>query len=130
ASWQRCSSPLDAAQKAARPRGVDIDKVGARIGQRPLDQRIDLPPVADIAEIVEAEIPGIVGADRDEPIAHDLREPIEVLERGAGSCQASTSLSPDASGPSAPPRSTKSSWPCATPSKRARCGRSRCSSRR
>src|SRR5205823_13716361 len=83
ASARRGSSPLDAAQKAARPRGVDIDKVGARVAQTPLDQRIDVPPVADIAEIVEAEIVSVVGADRDQPIAHDLGNRIGVLEPAA-----------------------------------------------
>ena len=62
---------------------MDIDKVGARVAQTPLDQRIDLPPVADIAEIVETEIAGIVGADRDQPVAHDLGNSIEVLEPAA-----------------------------------------------
>src|SRR5205814_10095190 len=63
ASARRGSSPLDAAQETARPRGVDIDKVGARAAQTPLDQRIDLPPVPDLAETVEPEIAAVEGAD-------------------------------------------------------------------
>ena len=62
---------------------MDIDEIGARVGEAPVEQGIDLAPVADIAEIVQTEIIGIVGADRDEAMAHDLRDHIDLREAGA-----------------------------------------------
>ena len=78
------SDPFDPAQKTARSRNMEIDVIGATIGQSTLQQPFDFGAVANVAEIVDAHIVGIVGSHRDQPIAHNLRNGVRLLETVAG----------------------------------------------
>ena len=68
-------------QQAARPGGVDVDEGGPGIAQRPRERRIHLGARAHLAQVVDALVGGVVGADGYErAFRNDRRD-------DAGSCK-------------------------------------------
>ncbi len=63
---------------------MDIDVIGAAISQSTIQESLDFGAVANVAEIVEAHVIGVVGTHRNQPMTHNLRNGIRLLETLAG----------------------------------------------
>jgi hypothetical protein len=63
---------------------MDIDVIGAAISQSTIQQSLDFCAVANVAEIVEALVIGVVGTHRNQPIPYDLGNDVRLLKTLAG----------------------------------------------
>jgi hypothetical protein len=59
---------------------MDIDVIGAAISQSTIQQSLDFCAVANVAEIVEALVIGVVGTHRNQPISYDLGNYVRLLK--------------------------------------------------
>lgn len=77
-------SPLDPAQKTAGSGSMDVDEIRSSVRQSTSEEPLDTSPVAYVAKFVDTHIVGIVGSNRDQSMAHDLRNHVYLCETLAG----------------------------------------------